>query len=91
MSEVKKGRGRPRGRVYDDPTQIRLTPEQKAHLKHKYRTVSEGVRKLVNQSMMRESIPTHELSPADRAYLVKEYGSVAAGLKKLIDEDRSHF
>lgn len=92
MTEVpKKGRGRPRGRTFDEPTQVRLTPEQKAHLRRVYRTVSEGVRKLVNLSMIRESVPTHELTPEDRAYLIKEYGSVAAGLRKLIDEDKRTF
>lgn len=89
MSDVpKRGRGRPRGLTYGEPTQVRLTPEQKAHLKHKYRTVSEGVRKLVTMSMMRESISNQELPPEDRKYLIKEYGSVAAGLRKLIDRDK---
>jgi hypothetical protein len=84
----KKGRGRPRGRVYDDPTQVRLTPEQKAHLRRKYRTVSEGVRKLVNLSMMRESLTDSEIRPDDRKYLMAEYGDVATGIKQLIEKDK---
>lgn len=84
----KRGRGRPRGRVYDDPTQVRLTPEQKAHLRRKYRTVSEGVRKLVTMSMMRESLSESEIRPEDRKYLVREYGDVSTGIKKLIEKDK---